>query len=330
MTQAINTPRGRAIEALVIHALRVCRLRSKKKLSHAEAWAEMQPLFDEQLALCKNANFEFSTLMARYLANLDFLSPHWLDVSFVHIFDETYSDNFRSALAGLTYATLTKRVYRLLADGGVVAAALDAKPNTDREAHRLIEFMCLALLWGEESLTSPRFKKLFEASREDELTAAVDWFWLIRGDKLTLKQTSMIIAFWDNAIIWARTQNNTARGLLAHLNRLSVHLVDLNPEAEGLLGAVVPYAGNEYEFQIVVEQLLRLAPENPAAATRLLGALIAANKPGFDFDDHLKNLLRALAQHGDRVKVLEYINQLTQNLPGMLTLYQEISQAPIS
>jgi hypothetical protein len=123
MTQAINTPRGRAIEALVKHALRVCRIETKKKKSHTEAWIELRAAFDQQLEMAKNANFEFSTLISRYIANLDYLSADWLEANITRVFDREFPDNFRCALGGLPYATLTRRVYRLLADNGVVSAA---------------------------------------------------------------------------------------------------------------------------------------------------------------------------------------------------------------
>jgi hypothetical protein len=324
-SQAINTPRGRAIEALVNHALRVCRLRSKKKQPHAAAWAEMQDAFDEQLALCKNGNFDFSVLMAQYLANLDFLSPTWLENNFDAIFPKDYPDNFRCALAGLPYAQLTGRVYHLLADRGVLAAALDSKPHSDREGHRVIEFLCLAVLWGEEEITSPLFTKLFEAGRETQLVAASDYFWGARGDKITLKQKAIILDFWASAIAWAQNQNEAPKTLLSHLGRLAVYLNVLDAKTAPLLAAVVPSAGHDFNFQIVIEELSRLAPGNPAEASRILGLMLAGGKPNYDVDDRLKTLLRFLAAHGERAAVLEYANQLIQSLPGMLAFYEEVA-----
>jgi hypothetical protein len=59
---AINTTKGKAIEALLDHALRLCRLSDKTKESHAKAWRELEPLFDAELAQCRDGNFEFSAL----------------------------------------------------------------------------------------------------------------------------------------------------------------------------------------------------------------------------------------------------------------------------
>jgi hypothetical protein len=325
MGQAINTARGRAIEAMVNHALRVCRFQSNQKKPHEEAWGSVRGAFDEQLALCKNANFEFSTLMAHYIANLDYLSPAWLEANFDTLFDKNYPDNFRAALAGLPYATLTPRVYRLLADHGIIVAGLDDTTSSERETHRIVQFMCLALLWGEEDLASPRFAKLFDTGREEQLTAASDWFWGARGDKLTAKQRAVILAFWQQALGWAGRQSQVPKSLLSHLARLAVHITDFDGTAIALLEPVAPYSGTDFNFQIVVEELARLAPQNPTEASRLLGLLFSLALPNYDMDDRLKTLFRYLATHGQRPAVLGYVNQLMNRLPGMLPLFEELS-----
>ena len=54
---AINTAKGKAIEALLDHALRSCRLSDKAKKSHPKAWGELEPLFNAELAQCHDDNF---------------------------------------------------------------------------------------------------------------------------------------------------------------------------------------------------------------------------------------------------------------------------------
>ena len=83
---AINTDRGKAIEALVNHALRCCRLGDRARNSHAEEWQELEPLFDAELALCRNGNFEFSAIAGAYIANLHYMSPEWVCANFKAIF----------------------------------------------------------------------------------------------------------------------------------------------------------------------------------------------------------------------------------------------------
>lgn len=330
MTQAINTPRGRAIEALVNHALRVCRIATKKKKSHTEAWIELRTAFDQQLEMAKNANFEFSTLMARYIANLDYLNADWLEANINRVFDRDFPGNFRCALGGLPYATLTHRVYRLLADSGIVSAALDANDGGDRENRRIVEFMALALIWGDETLDSDRFQKLFESGREDQLGAAADWFWAIRGDKLSQQQIATIRAFWSATLEWAKRQAAPPKRLLSHLARLAVYLPTLDAESTPLLDAVAPFVETDFAFQIWIEELSRLAKDNPAEVSRILGLSLRSNKPNYDLNNRLKELLRSLAAQGQRPAVLVYIDQLMKSLPEMLEFYKEVASAQMT
>ena len=59
------------------HALRVCRVAKESEQPLEQAWAALQPVFDAELAKCRNANFEFSTLSASYVGNLDFQTSEY-------------------------------------------------------------------------------------------------------------------------------------------------------------------------------------------------------------------------------------------------------------
>lgn len=325
-TSSMNTPRGRAIEALVNHALRVCRLASRKNKSHVNAWEDLEGIFDAQLLRSRGGNFEFSALMATYVANLDYLSADWLDTNFDKIFDKTAPDNFDCALAGLRYAKLTRRVYKLLASHGIVIAAIDQKYDSGREAHRIVEFMCLALLWGDEDLESPQFSKLFESGGEDRLVAATIWLWSVRSNKLTKKQKKIILAFWSEAVDWARQQSEKPKSLLSHLGRLAIYITDIDAKVFSLLNAVAPFVGVDFNYYEFIKELTRLAPQYPVEVSDILGVALRSSKPNYDMNNHLKNLLGVLAGCGQRAAVLEYINQLMQTLPNMLEFYGEISQ----
>ncbi|HXH91696.1 MAG TPA: hypothetical protein VNN25_08955, partial [Thermoanaerobaculia bacterium] len=78
MTQALNTPKGRTIGAIVGHALRESRLADKNGGSHAAVWNGLRPLFDQELEKCETGNYEFATLAGASIANLEYLDADWL------------------------------------------------------------------------------------------------------------------------------------------------------------------------------------------------------------------------------------------------------------
>ena len=158
MTQAINSTRGRALEAVFSHILRSCRLADKESGSHAGVWAQVRGLMDDELEKCVDANFEFSTLAGAYIGNLEYIDKTWLEQNIAKIFPLDRRANFTCAVAGLAYASASRRIYVMLRDAGVIDAALrlDVKGRDARE--KLMARVALGYLWGEDSLDSSRFK----------------------------------------------------------------------------------------------------------------------------------------------------------------------------
>ena len=77
VTRAINSPRGRCIEALINLTLRSCRLADKKNnKDHSSAWSHFQHYYDSELGRAdgEKPEYEFVTLVAIYL-------PHFLYMS---------------------------------------------------------------------------------------------------------------------------------------------------------------------------------------------------------------------------------------------------------
>ena len=74
LDHAINTAKGKAIEALLDYALRCCRLSDKASKSHVQTWQGLQPFFDAELAVSRDGNFEFSALAGAFIGNLHYMS----------------------------------------------------------------------------------------------------------------------------------------------------------------------------------------------------------------------------------------------------------------
>jgi hypothetical protein len=323
MTHALNTEKGRIIGAMYNHALRVCRLAKQRGQPIAQAWASVQTAFDAEIAKCRNANFDFSTLSASYIANLDFMSHEWLAAHVKQLFPTEFPTNFKVALGGLSYATPTRAVYQLLASSGVSDRALSTEVEESHTQERIIEWVNLAYLWGDEELDSPLMLRIF-AIGENALEPAAQFFWSVRGDKLTDQQIERVLAFWTKCIAWANTQEPVPRILLSRLGRLVDYLTTLDARARELLLAVVPYVNTDYSMDHMVEELARLVDGNPRVAAEILERMIDAHPPNYDLDDHLKGLIRTLASKGLRAEALRCVEKLRKTLPDIRDLYKEL------
>ena len=326
---AINTTKGKAIEALIEHALRRCRLDDKAKNSHSVAWRDLEPLFKTQLDQCRDGNFEFSALAGAHIANLHYMSQDWVHDNFKAIFPIEFPANCLAALNGFAYATSVKPIFDELIAAGVVDWALrtDLRGNYTRE--NLIQRLGLSYLWGDERLDGPRFAYLFENRRLDDLQGLCRYFWMVRGEPLTADQMEQIFLFWDRCVNWGATLTPPPAALFSQLSLLACYLTAIDERALRWLVAVAPLTPVFYHADGLIEQLARLADTSPGATARVLRVLLEAYQPSYDFKDRLKKLIAQLAtQTESRSDAILSIDRV-QRLPGMVQLYAQLtSTAP--
>ena len=326
MDKAINSPKGQAIEALIDHALRFCRVSDARAGNHADAWATMVPLFDEQLAECQNANYEFSTLAGAYIAHIHYMSTDWCERNFAKVFPKDFPQNCLSAIDGLAWAPPSLPIYDLLVNHGIVIWALRNSPAEFRARENILERIALAYLWEKETFNSDNFKFIFDEKRFDDLQHIAHYLWSVSGQPLTEKQKTLIVEFWKACVARTRDAEPPPAHLLSALSRLSVYVTSLGEREEALLLAVAPHVGAEYNADDFFEDLDRLVDDSPAAVFRVLDAALKGYKPDYDFESRLKNLLHKLALRQEtRNDALRLAERLVRQLPGMVEFYQEIT-----
>lgn len=325
MTHALNTEKGRAISAMYNHALRVCRLENLASKSTEKAWTSLQDAFDAEIGKCRNANYDFSTLSASYIANLDFMSRGWLADNVRALFPAAvYPNNFKVAIGGLAYGKPTRPLYQLLASANVIADGLAVKLEDRHGRERIVEWVSLAYLWDDEELDSPVIQQVFEGGADD-LETMTNFFWKVRGDKLTVKQKDKVLAFWDRCLSWSASQAKVPLQLLARLGRLAEYVETLDESAKARLLATVPYVHNDYATDAMVEELARLVDTSAPATAEILEKMLQASAPNYDMDDKLKKLIEELAARGQRDAAIRCVNRLRKTLPGMVDLYKRLT-----
>jgi hypothetical protein len=325
MDKAINSPKGVAIEALIDHALRACRVSDATSNQHVDIWAEMAPVFDEQLAKCRNDNYEFSTLAGAYITNIHYMSKEWCERNFASIFPKEFPSNCLSAIDGLAWAPPSGPTYELLSVHGIVSWALRNIPRDYRARENILERIALAYLWEIEPLTSDHFSTIFGEKLFDDLQHISHYFWSVSGQPLSDRQKALIIDFWYECLTRTRDVVPPAN-LLSTLSQLSSYLKSVGQREEELLLAVAPYVGVGYNADQFIEELDRLADVNPVEVCRVLDEMLKAYTPDYDFEDRLKHLLRKLAnRESTRIDALRLAERLVGRLSGMVEFYQEVT-----
>ena len=324
MGQAINSSKGKAVEAAFSHAHRACRLSDQDRGEHVSVWTEVKPVFEAELAKCQNGNYEFSTLAGANLANLDYIDGDWLKSNIEKIFPRQFTSNFRCALGGLAYSTVTPRIYDLLVESGVLDRALREEIKERGIREKLIERIALAYLWGDEELDSPRFSYFFESAPVEDLEEASGWFWSIRKEQLTPEQVEQILQFWDQCVSWSLTSAKPTEKLLSYLSRLSCYLQSITGRERGWLLAVAPHVNVSYSADFFFEELLRLADANAAEVSVILKAVFDFYVPYTDYEDTLKSLLSKLAEHGKREEAISFA-EILRDIPGMNKFFNNMT-----
>jgi hypothetical protein len=327
MSRAVNSSKGKAVEAMFDHALRACRVSDRANGDHIAVWQEMKPVYDREIGACRNDNFEFSTLAGAYISHLHYISSDWFAENFRAIFPSEFPANCLSAIDGLAFAPPSAPVYAALADSGVLAWALRQEMKGEHARENLIQLVALNYLWGREELNSPQFSYLWEAHSVADLEVISKYFWTISNQPISDEQIERILLFWDRCVTWSQETETVPANLFSSLALLSSHLKTVGDRELTWLIAVAPHVSVDYNADRFIEDLERLANVSPGPICRVLGQLLDTYRPSFDFEDKLKKLLTKLAQHGEtRLDALSYTERLV-GLPGMIQLFAQLTSS---
>lgn len=136
-----------------------------------------------------------------------------------------------------------------------------------------------------------------------------------------------MLAFWERCVIWSHhTGTVVPASLLSALSALATYITAFDERGRKLLLAVAPHVGighHAYEF---VDELLRLAAQNPSAITEVLESMTAAHAPEYDYEGRLHKLLQTLAANGNKNEVLRLLDRVL-HLPGMHDLFNELTRS---
>ena len=320
MTEAINTAKGHWIEALVDFSLYICRNGERERKSHSAEWQLVQPMFDREIEACKLGNYEFSTLCGTYLANLYFMSPHWLSQHIDNIFpkEPKYSRNFDCALQGFAYMPQPiKEAYRLMRSRSILHTALNRSTKGRHAREKLLQHISVAYLWDDEPLegTDSLIQAILMNFDPNDIHEIVRFFWGIQGDQLTQQQVDKIFAFWRACMVHVDERKEGHAKVLSDLGLLAVFLKNIPPEQNQWLLRIAPSIGASHNTDFFVEYLDRLADASPKEVGQITLAVVKGDRPFCDFEDRYQSIIKKLFATEHHSLALEICNQ-----PGLIDI----------
>ncbi len=297
---AINSPRGKCIEALINYALRLCRLTYKSDKAHDELWINnLQPVFDEQIHQVKNGNLEFVTLFANYLPNLLYLSRSWTMKQLPTIFEKENRLQWLCAMQGYTYVNrIFAEIYRFLNENSHFRDALNAQELEARCKDRIIQNIVIAYLQGDEKLEDKDgiIGWLVERWKLEELRELTWFVWTLRSGQ---RENTLVklIPLWTELSRRADPTSETGKRMLARLCMWSTFIDELNEQVMKLLLRAAPYADLEHNAYILVEELKRLVEQYPDQVAAVLICMLDGFAPTYQQED-IEHIISKLYENG--------------------------------
>jgi hypothetical protein len=304
VSKAINTPRGRCLEALINLTLRTCRLAdSREDKQHEAAWRHFESLYQDELTGYKVGRFEFSVFATQYLPNFLYMSPEWVKRNLEQIFDPSNKLHWLCAMQGFAYVNnVYPDVYNFLKNQGHFAAGLDENLLRKKASDKIVQHIVVAYLNDFEQLEDDRslIRLLLDRMDFDEVHQLIWFVWTLRkenDDKLARK----VFRLWQ--MLSERMDLNTADGkkIASDLCSWAVYIDRIDEQTKPNLLLAARHVEQSHNSWELLRNLARLSDTQPFEANDVWTAMLQESVPDYP-EEAIKQLLKNLLAQGPRGK----------------------------
>jgi len=262
---AINSTRGRCLEAIINLSLYECRNHEKLRITHSAVWEKYKPLYDTELFKADIDEYEFATLVAKFLHNFMYLSEEWVVSNLEIIFDQKNYQRWLCAMQAYSYINrLHPIVYDYLKRSGDFVKTLDDENLKDRVDDRYIQFITLAFINNDEdlNLSDSLISILLSRKNTRELRQIIWFLWTFR-DNIDEDFRSKVYDLWPRFLNIIDAETQEGKKLASQLCQLTVYINEIDSERKKWLMAVAPFAEVDYKSHDLIEMYARLSSKYP-------------------------------------------------------------------
>jgi len=296
VSHAINSPRGRALDALINVALALRRLEVEKHQDSGPTWARVAPILDRELSMSESGqNADFAALAGMYCPSLHYVNARWVEDNFDRLFSILSESAWRCAAQGFAYQRhLYDWLYKRLRDGGHLRRMVLTEGLPDPVAEKANQFLGLAYVEGLEELDQGSLmSELVSTVKTKQLSELCRYFWMLRGSQeRSTSRVPRILEFWTRVSAAIRKSETTQPELQSALNLLAAFIDEVTPDVKQMWMEAAPHAQVGYHGYILVEHLARLAGSYPEAVAAVYRAALS----GFVPDYQPENVIRCVTQ----------------------------------
>lgn len=300
VSHAINSPRGKTLEAFIHLALAMRRAEVAETPGSNDTWAAVGPVFDAELATSESGlNADFAALAGMYCVNLHFLNSQWTEANFDRLLSTANDSAWRCAAQGFSYQNrLYDWLFKRLVSGGHLRKMIFSEGLPDQVSERALQFLGLAYLEGMETLDGESLlAELIVELKVEELSQLCWFFWTLRGQEPS-PRAPKVLAFWLKVAAMIRVSRVSVPVLQSALSKLAVFIQEFSPATVEALVEAAPYAQHRHHGYMLVENLTRLAPQHPKEVATIFRAAVSGFLPDYRKEDVIACVNR-LAEAGE-------------------------------
>ncbi|KGJ96600.1 hypothetical protein SAMN04487870_0999 [Pseudoalteromonas sp. DSM 26666] len=330
VSMAINSPRGRCLEAYFKLALYQCRNVEKDSEEHIRIWAGYQPTFDNELSKPHTAGeYEFITILLMYVRNFLYLSKDWTVQNIEQMFGETNSLQWRCAIQAYSYVGwLIPEIHAHFKEKQYYPALLDDESFSDTVKGRYIEYACIEYLQKRDQLDDESLLRLLLGRQKESELSKVVWFlWSIRDQNIE-KTKELVFALWPDLVELINQQNFDKKPLASKLALWVEYIDELTVDTKAWLMAVAPYVNDDHNGMSFMKEMARLSE---GYATDVADIWIETlSKPFYMYDlDPLETIFKniiSLGQVGQVISKKIADIYIKNNDEPVVAMYQRITK----
>ncbi|MEA3195433.1 MAG: hypothetical protein QOD26_3766 [Betaproteobacteria bacterium] len=304
MVVAINSPRGRCLEALINLALRRARIEQRETDQHELTWKRYASIFDRELRAPKA--YEFATLVVSYLQNFLYLSRGWVLENLRSIFNTSDYMRWLCAMQGYAYVGIVyEPIYDFLKKEGHFLRALNNENLKDRIRDKVIQNIGVAYLHGFEQLSEEGslIGTIIDRQNPNELRQLIWFMWTLRGSKENLEDTrTKIFALWEEILAKANASTREGRATLSHLSSWIAFVDIVDDKTRSLIAQVLPHAGDHHHSHDMLKGLAQISERQPMEAYALWKRLLEFAAPDYPPEDMKRALVNIASTGPDGVR----------------------------
>jgi hypothetical protein len=262
VTIAINSPRGRCLEAYIKLALYQCKNVENNSSEFQSIWAAYEPVFSNELNRPATENeYEFITIVSMYIRNFLYLSNRWTKEKLEKIFGEANSLQWLCAIQAYSYVGFViPEIHHIFKAKNYYVSLLDDPNLSETVKGCYIEYICVAHIQKIEKLADDEslLGLLLSRKNDEELSKMIWFLWSIRDQDIDVTK-EIVFDLWPKLVVLIGQQTSKKRPLASKLALWAEYIKELDVQSKPWLCAVAPFVNDDHNGMSFMEELARLS-----------------------------------------------------------------------